>query len=199
MTPHVLSFLTMGMCSNCRHWKVVSEAEGCREGVCQNLSHSSWHGGWQLTDAANGCEQWTQLAYYEGSDGTMHVERRIAARTTVDFPAQLKTPGGTRNVTIVDLSESGAKIAVDDTPKAGMVALIQIGPRELFCRIAWSRDGSCGVSFEKPLPRDLVAAITGKAASMPMRPVQALEPAPMRRKTFGLRGVAQPLRAMAKP
>jgi hypothetical protein len=187
----------MGMCANCRHWKVVSEATDCREGVCQNLSHSSWHGGWQLTDAANSCEQWTETTYYEGSDGSMHIERRIAERASVDFPAQLKTPGGTRNVTLADLSETGARVMVSDPPKVGIVALIQIGPREMFCRIAWSRDGCCGVSFEKPLPRELIVAITGKApgfqaqVAMPSRPPQ--------RRTFGLRGVAQPLRAMAKP
>lgn len=176
----------------------MSEAEGCREGVCRNLSYSSWHGGWQLTDAANGCEQWTEITYYKGSDGAMHVERRVAVRAAVDFAAQLKTPGCTRNVTLADLSETGAKVMVNDPPKAGLVALIQIGSREMFCRIAWSREGSCGVSFEKPLPRELVAAITGKA---PSSQASAATPAagPLRRKTFGVRGLAQPLRAMAKP
>ena len=191
--------LTMGMCVTCRHWKVVSEAEGCREGVCRNLSHSSWHGGWQLTDAANSCEQWDEIVYYKGNDGAMHVERRIATRAAVDFPAQLKTPGGTRNVTLADLSETGAKVMVSDPPKAGIVALIQIGPREMFCRIAWSREGSCGVSFEKPLPSELVAAITGKALGFPAPAAIPARAAAPQRRTFGLRGVAQPLRAMAKP
>lgn len=188
----------MGMCSTCRHWKVVSEAEDCREGVCQNLSHSSWHGGWQLTHSANSCEQWTEIAYYEGSDGALHVERRVAARANVDFPAQLKTPGGTRNVTLADVSQTGAKVMVSDPPKVGIVALIQIGPREMFCRIAWSRDGCCGVAFEKPLPRELVVAITGNAGGQIVALAQPAS-APLRRKSFGLRGVAQPLRAMAKP
>lgn len=188
----------MGMCSTCRHWKVVSEAEDCREGVCQNLSHSSWHGGWQLTHSANSCEQWTEIAYYEGSDGALHVERRVAARANVDFPAQLKTPGGTRNVTLADVSQTGAKVMVSDPPKVGIVALIQIGPREMFCRIAWSRDGCCGVAFEKPLPRELVVAITGNAGGQ-IVPLAQPASAPLRRKSFGLRGVAQPLRAMAKP
>jgi hypothetical protein len=190
--------LTMGLCSTCRHWKVVSEAETCREGVCQNLSHSSWHGGWQLTDAAGSCEQWTEIAYFQANDGTMHVERRIAERATVDFPAQLKTPGGTRNLRLVDVSETGARLQASDTPKPGMAALIQIGPREMFCRVAWSRDGHCGISFDKPLPRELIVAITGRApgfqapTAMPLRE-------PQQRKSFGVRGLAQPLQAMAKP
>lgn len=194
-------FLTMGLCSTCRHWKVVSEAADCREGVCQNLSHSSWHGGWQLTDAANSCEQWTEVTYYNGKDGEQHVERRIAARAAVNCPAQLETPGGTRNAMLCDLSETGARVEVRDPPKAGIVALIRIGPREVFCRIAWSGDGCCGVSFEQPLPRDLVAAITGRGPGLaaPAPAIHPVAPTPLRRKSFGLRGVSQPLRAMAKP
>jgi hypothetical protein len=188
----------MGTCASCRHWKIVSEAEDCRDGVCQNLSHSSWHGGWQLTDAANTCEQWTEIAYYQSSDGAMHVERRIAARASVDFPARLQTPGGTRNVRLADLSGTGARVEVNDPPKAGIVALIQIGPHEMFCRIAWSGGGHCGVSFEKPLPRELVAAITGKAPGFQAPAAIPARTTPQRR-TFGLRGVAQSLRAMAKP
>lgn len=139
LTLRVFLFLTMGTCATCRHWKVVSEASDCREGVCQNLSHSSWHGGWQLTDATGSCEQWSEIVYYKDRDGAMQVERRIATRENVDFPARLQTPGGTRNVRLADLSETGARVLVNDPPKVGMVALIQIGPREMFCRIAWSR------------------------------------------------------------
>lgn len=179
----------MENCANCSHWKAVSDAEGCSEGVCRNISHSSWHGSWQLTDAANSCEQWSEIVYYQGEDGESHVERRVAERAQVDFPARLQTPGGTRNARLADLSETGARVLVSDPPKAGIVALIQIGKREMFCRVAWSRDGSCGIAFEKPLPSELVAAITGK---VPVQPILSGNPTrnPLARKPFGLRSVA---------
>ncbi|MGE3691953.1 MAG: PilZ domain-containing protein [Novosphingobium sp.] len=166
--------------------------------MCRKLADSAWHGGWQTTDAANSCEDWSEVVYFEGKDGTLHVERRIAARANVDVPAMLQTPGGTRSARLADLSETGARVLVGDPPKAGIVALIQIGEREIFCRIVWAGDDSCGIAFEKALSSELVAVITGKAPARRM-PSTIQTDRPPARKTFGVRGLAQPLRAMAKP
>lgn len=187
----------MQTCASCRHWKVVSEAPDCREGVCRKLADSSWHGGWQTTDAADSCESWTKIVYFQATDGARQVDRRLAERTRVNYPTRLQTPGGTRSVRLTDLSLTGARLVLSDPPKAGLTALIQLGAKEMFCRIAWSGDNCCGLEFEKPLPNELVAAITGNGMA---QAIPLAQPAiPPQRKTFGLRGVAQPLRAMAKP
>ena len=176
----------METCASCRHWKVVSEAPGCREGVCRNLSHSSWHGGWQMTDAADNCENWSEIVFYQGHDGGYHVERRLAARIEVDYPAILQTPGGTRTVRLTDMSQTGARLDMRDPPKAGIVALIQLGSQEVFCRIAWAGADCCGLAFDKPIARELVAAITG---ANEVQPTSSVNTARIRlgRKRAGLR------------
>jgi hypothetical protein len=83
-------------------------------------------------------------------------ERRSIRRFLVDCPASLRTVGGTHNGRITDLSEKGARFEAPALPPSGIDAMLDWGLNEVFCRIAWRKDGACGVSFEQEIPTYLV-------------------------------------------
>ena len=85
-------------------------------------------------------------------------DRRALPRQRVQLPASLLMASGMRAGQLLDLSQAGARIESDDPPSPGCGVLLEWtlwdGSRlEAYCRVAWSRDGLCGLEFEKLLPR----------------------------------------------
>lgn len=84
-------------------------------------------------------------------------ERRTVQRYSVDCPATLKMTGGLRDGRLSDLSEKGARLETAEPPAKGSSGLLQWLDQEHFGTIVWTKDGSCGISFERPIGEDIVA------------------------------------------
>ncbi len=73
---------------------------------------------------------------------------------------QLQTAGGNWNGLLWDLSETGARVQVENPPASGLTALITWEDHERLCRIVWATGEMCGVVFDRPIP---AAAVRGAA------------------------------------
>ncbi|WP_325064490.1 PilZ domain-containing protein [Erythrobacter mangrovi] len=87
---------------------------------------------------------------------SFQTDRRSVRRWLVDCPASLRTTAGTHHGRLTDLSEKGARFEGPGLPPEGADAMLDWGLNEVFCRIAWRKDGACGVYFEQPIPTYLV-------------------------------------------
>jgi hypothetical protein len=83
-------------------------------------------------------------------------ERRGAARSRVAGEARLQTPGGDWKGLLWDLSETGARVQVQNPPSAGATALLKWESNEWFCKVVWTIGEMCGVVFERPIAAALV-------------------------------------------
>ena len=52
---------------------------------------------------------------------------------------------------MVDISERGARIQLDNPPGAGASVLLEWLCYDTLCKVAWSTDDTCGLLFDKPL------------------------------------------------
>jgi hypothetical protein len=91
------------------------------------------------------------MALWNAGLATAPDERRGAVRNAVECPAQLHLTVGIRPGTVADLSTSGARFHTESPPPVGMTALLKWQDHEAFCKVVWSRDGMCGVQFDRPL------------------------------------------------
>ena len=82
---------------------------------------------------------------------TVPAERRGAARSRIDCPVRLHLMVGVRAGSLWDLSETGARIQLDQPPKVGAEALLKWQTYEAFCRVVWVTDDMCGIAFDRPL------------------------------------------------
>ena len=89
-------------------------------------------------------------------------ERRSSSRARADCPARLQTPVRKWHGRLWDLSETGARVQVEDPPQQGAIVLITWLANELFCRVIWSADDMCGVVFERPISSAVVRETLGE-------------------------------------
>ena len=78
-------------------------------------------------------------------------ERRRIQRRKVKIAARIDLGGTIRACTVLDISELGAKLAVDtphDLPDSFMLLLTPSGHPARRCRVAWRSDEHVGVAFE---------------------------------------------------
>jgi len=77
-------------------------------------------------------------------------ERRRIARHVVNIPARIDVGGTIRACTVVDISELGAKLAVEGAlalPDSFTLLLSPSGHPARRCRVAWRADENVGVEF----------------------------------------------------
>ena len=79
-------------------------------------------------------------------------DRRIATRSRVSCPVQLQLPAGQRIGCMVDISERGARVQVDNPPGVGASVLLEWMCYDVLCKVIWSTTEMCGLMFDKPLP-----------------------------------------------
>ncbi len=79
-------------------------------------------------------------------------ERRGVPRVRVDCMATLVMPSGNVAGRLFDISDVGARLAMDNPPGTGCGAILEWPWGEAFCRISWAKPGMCGVTFDRPLP-----------------------------------------------
>lgn len=148
-------------CLLCRHWEPMSEAPECHAGLCRRFALGPKNDGWAITEAGDGCDDWSGEGFFKAEDGSIQADRRAFVRTRVDWPALLRTPSGEWSGRMIDISEKGARIKLRNPPRVGASALLKWGSCEFFCDVAWANQDSCGVSFEKPLPRKVLIETAG--------------------------------------
>jgi len=148
-------------CMLCRHWEPCSEAPESQAGLCRKLARQGAKDGQAITRAGDGCADWAGEGFYKSNDGTIQADRRAYVRTRVDWPALLRTPAGEWAGRIDDISEKGARLKVQFPPRVGASALLEWNSHEVFCKVMWTNKDSCGVSFDKPLPRNLLVEMAG--------------------------------------
>ena len=79
-------------------------------------------------------------------------ERRTSTRTRVSCPVQLQLPSGQRIGCMWDLSEQGARVQMDNPPRAGASVLLEWLCHDALCKVIWATDDMCGLQFDKPIP-----------------------------------------------
>ena len=63
---------------------------------------------------------------------------------------------------LMDVSEGGAKVAVDAPPPPGTPVRLEVGRLKLAARAVWSARGEVGLRFDAPLARATVEEVSGK-------------------------------------
>ena len=84
------------------------------------------------------------------------IERRRAKRDRLGISISLYSTTQSRVVSMVDVSQSGARIAGHNLPGAGRDVLLKIADVELFGSIVRASESEAAVKFERPIgPREL--------------------------------------------
>lgn len=78
--------------------------------------------------------------------------RRRAPREALPIAATVSSLHETREVSIVDLSATGARLHGLHLPAAGEPVSMWMETVRVFGEVAWIRGRECGVAFEPPLP-----------------------------------------------
>lgn len=76
--------------------------------------------------------------------------RRRAKRSSVAIRGEIVTPFDAIEVTLIDMSNTGAKLHGAALPPVGQLVLVRIGPMEASGTVAWSEGELCGVHFASP-------------------------------------------------
>jgi hypothetical protein len=131
------------------------------------------------------------MAYPRAATEPQSIERRNAGRARADCSARLQTPGGNWYGRLWDLSETGARVQVDNPPAQGVMCLISWQTHEMFCKVMWAAEDMCGVQFERPIARAIVMETLGAPEpEAPAGPVASVGNIPVgqRRQRFRLAG-----------
>ena len=99
-----------------------------------------------------------RVALFQRKQVANQSERRTSRRHSVDCPASLRLLGGERCGRLSDLSLDGACFEAGDLPASGISGLLVWGDQEHWCKVVWSRDGSCGLVFERSIAQAVVDA-----------------------------------------
>lgn len=83
-------------------------------------------------------------------------ERRVDERSSVSCQAVLHTSYARMRGMLTDLSTGGARFEAELVPREGITALLEWEGRETLCRVVWSKEGICGLAFDRPIAAHLV-------------------------------------------
>jgi hypothetical protein len=78
--------------------------------------------------------------------------RRHAPRQALPIPATISSLHATREISVVDLSATGARVQGPQLPSAGDPVSIWMETVRVFGLVAWVRGNQCGIEFDPPLP-----------------------------------------------
>lgn len=85
------------------------------------------------------------------------VHRRGCARLRVSMDAAILTLDGRRTVTLLDLSQTGARVLLQEHYRIDQAVLYWIG-FEAFGEVVWQAGREVGLRFEEPLSAETVIA-----------------------------------------
>jgi len=84
--------------------------------------------------------------------------RRSEPRAYLVLPASTEALSGHGEVTLLDVSRTGARLEGRNLPWGGKEVILKCGRIEAFGRVIWAASGRCGLDFDEQLGgRDLVA------------------------------------------
>lgn len=63
----------------------------------------------------------------------------------------MHTVGASRTVSIIDVSRTGARLKSQLDLAVGQEIWLKISPADVFARVRWAEEGTCGVLFDEPL------------------------------------------------
>lgn len=89
--------------------------------------------------------------------------KRGRSRLRVSLPARIVSATSSGDCTVIDLSETGARIAAREPPRPGVMVMVRCLHLELFGTLVWRRGAVAGIAFDAPLPRDQVVGLRGLA------------------------------------
>ena len=85
--------------------------------------------------------------------------RRRAAREEVALAGSAMSMRWSRPVIVTDVSARGAKLEGQDLNRLDSEVLLRVGNVDFFASITWARWKECGISFDEPLTRGMIAHI----------------------------------------
>jgi PilZ domain-containing protein len=85
----------------------------------------------------------------------METNRRRSVRRAIGYSARIVASDGswTRDCRVLDVSQSGAKLAIDqpaELPSDFILALSERGAAMRRCHVVWTAEREIGVKFERP-------------------------------------------------
>lgn len=90
---------------------------------------------------------------------------RVSARAKLFQPVEVHSAAGRRRAHLLDLSATGALLALADLPGSARILTLHCGGVQRIARVAWAVDGRCGIAFARPLApaelEELLAIGTG--------------------------------------
>lgn len=86
-------------------------------------------------------------------------ERRGCERSAVSCLAVLHTSYARFRGALSDLATGGARFEAELVPREGITALLEWEGRETLCKVIWTREGSCGLAFDRPIAVHLVSRL----------------------------------------
>ena len=102
------------------------------------------------------------MSFLEARRKAAQQERRRSARFTIDIPVILRTISGDRECRMANISDNGAKLETDTPPREGVSGWLIMGGEEIYCTVIWSKEGACGIEFERSLSEDKLVEIAGE-------------------------------------
>lgn len=127
------------------------------------------------------------MGMFRPDAGPYLLERRAARRWHAQCAAALETLTGESLGQLWDLSETGARVKLDDPPAPGSAAILKWCEHRARCSVVWTTDDMCGVAFEDPLDSAQVSATTRMIGEVQL-PVAAVRNIPMGRKRADCHG-----------
>lgn len=79
---------------------------------------------------------------------------RSTARLTVDVDARLTLPGRSATGTVENVSRTGCRLLLAESPRVGVTLLLRVDRIETLCSVVWVRGTRCGVRFANALPAE---------------------------------------------
>jgi len=124
------------------------------------------------------------MGFFEPYKGPFLVERRAARRTRATCAASLRTLTSETFGHLWDLSETGARVSVEQPPEPGESAMLKWGAEKVMCRVVWVELDICGLAFDNPISSEVVAS-SARMIGLVEQPTAALDNIPVGRKRSG--------------
>jgi hypothetical protein len=121
------------------------------------------------------------MGFFEPYKGPFQIERRAARRTRATCAASVRTLTSESFGHLWDLSETGARVSLDNPPQAGESALLKWGTEKVMCSVVWVDRDMCGLSFDHPIVPAVVES-SGRMIGILEQPIAAVGNIPVGRK-----------------
>lgn len=89
---------------------------------------------------------------------TYYTGRRNCGRARLGVQARLETVSGTYTCRVDDLSTGGARLYCDTALREGRQVNLLLNGHDFFGEVVWVNGMKAGLSFDQPIPRNLVIA-----------------------------------------